>query len=45
MIRISEQKIRVMTGKLGLNLNFFSLTVYRYDQYLPNGSEKTVLLP
>ena len=45
VIRISEQKIRVMTGKLGLKLNFFSLTVCRLDQYLTNGSENTVLLP
>ena len=42
VIRTSEGKMRDMIDKLGSEQNFFSLTVYRYDQYLPNGSRKTV---
>ena len=34
-----------MTGNLGPKLNLFSLTVCTLEQYLTNGSEKTVLLP
>ena len=45
VIRTFEQNIKIMAGKLGPKLNFFSLTVCRLEQYLTNGSEKIVLLP
>ena len=40
----SEQQIITPTHILRPELNFFSLTVCRLDQYLPNGGEKTDVL-
>ena len=40
-----QEKMIPLFDFLGPKLNFFSLTVCSYDQYLRNGSEKFVLLP
>ena len=45
MIRISEQNIIATTKYLRVKQNLLSLTVNTSDQYLKNGSEKTVFLP
>ena len=41
----SDEKMMTPTLFLGPKHNFYSLTVCRLDQYLPNGSENTALLP
>ena len=41
----SDQKLMTPTVFVGPKHNFYSLTVCRLDQYLPNGSENTALLP
>ena len=45
VIEAMYQKLIPLFDFLGPKLNFFSLTVCRSEQYLKNGSQKTVLVP
>ena len=45
VIEAMYQKLIPLFDFLGPKLNFFSFTVCRSEQYLKNGSEKTVLVP